>query len=270
MKDRKIAAAFEILYGRQTVRELLRAKRRSVKRLVAQQGTRSTAELAEIAGLAGQAGISLRECDRQELDRLAQGGHHQGILAETSPYPYVELDALIAEFASLREPALVLLLDHIEDPQNLGSLLRSADAAGVHGIVIPQDRAAEVTPAAVRASSGAAEHLKVSLVVNLVRAMNELKEAGLWIAGLEQSPESKPIGRADLGGPLALVVGSEGHGMGRLVRETCDYLVFIPMRGKVGSLNAGVAGGIGLFEIGRQREAAAAKAAGKDGREGRP
>jgi 23S rRNA (guanosine2251-2'-O)-methyltransferase len=147
----------------------------------------------------------------------------------------------------------LLLLDHVQDPQNLGSLLRTAEAAGVHGVIIPGRRAAGVTPAAVRASAGAAEHVRVALVANLVQAMRQLKAEGVWIAGLEAAPDAQLYTKAALSGPLGLVIGSEGQGLARLVRETCDFLIRLPMLGRVESLNAGVAGAIALYEARRQR-----------------
>lgn len=246
----------EILYGRQPVREALRAGRRDIFRLCMLRDPRPTPDLEEIRALAARRGAPVRDVERGDLARLTDGGNHQGVALEASAYPYSEFEELAVPPEEKKNPPLILLLDHIEDPQNVGSLLRTAEAAGVSGVVLPVDRAAPVTPAAVRASSGASEHLRICRVVNLVRAMNALKEEGVWLAGLEMAPEAKPLAATDLTGPLGLVVGSEGHGMGRLVRETCDHLVYIPMFGKVSSLNAGVAGGIALFEIRRQRAAA--------------
>ena len=256
MKRTRENESRETLYGRQPVREALRAGRREIFRICMLRDPRPSPDLDEIRQWAARRGVPVRETDRGELERIADGGNHQGVAVEASAYPYAEFDALLAAPAEKRNPPLLLLLDHVEDPQNVGSLLRTAEAAGVSGVALPVDRAAAVTPAAVRASSGASEHLRICRVVNLVRAMNALKEQGVWLAGLEMAPEAKPLAETDLTGPIGLVVGSEGHGMGRLVRETCDHVVYIPMFGKVSSLNAGVAGGIALFEIRRQREVA--------------
>jgi 23S rRNA (guanosine2251-2'-O)-methyltransferase len=150
--------------------------------------------------------------------------------------------------------AIVLFLDHIEDPQNVGSMLRTAEAAGVCAVILPEDRASGVTPGVVRASAGASEHICVAKVVNLVRAMKEIQEAGAWLTGLDFGDDAKPYNHVDFTGRVGLVVGSEGAGLSRLVRESCDFIACLPMRGKIASLNAGVAGGIALYEIVRQQQ----------------
>ena len=243
----------EILYGRQPVRETLRAGRRQVFKLLQAQGVKPTGVVRQILTLAEQAHVPIQAVDRRELDKLGGEVNHQGLAAEVSGYPYMDLAALLDLSQQAGEPPFLLLLDHIQDPQNLGSLLRSADAAGAHGVVLPGRRAAGVTPAAVRASAGAAEHVPVALVANLVQAMERLKTEGIWLAGLEALPDAQLYTQIDLSGPLGLVVGSEGQGLARLVRERCDYLVRLPMRGQVESLNAAVAGGIALYEVRRQR-----------------
>jgi 23S rRNA (guanosine2251-2'-O)-methyltransferase len=245
----------EILYGRQPVREALRARRRQTFKLLLAQGLRPTGIVGEIVTLAREAGVPVQEVDRRELDRLGDELNHQGLAAEVSAYPYVDLPDLLQAAQQAGEPPFLLLLDHLRDPQNLGSLLRSAEAAGVHGVVIPGRRAAEVTPAAVRASAGAAEHVRVAQVTNLVQAMKSLQAEGVWLAGLEAVPEAQLYAEANLTGPLGLVVGSEGQGLARLVRETCDLLLRLPLYGRVESLNAGVAGAIALYEVRRQRAA---------------
>jgi 23S rRNA (guanosine2251-2'-O)-methyltransferase len=243
----------ESLYGRQPVRETLRAGRRQVFKLLLAQGIRPTGIVGQILALAKQNKVPVQIVDRKDLDRLGGEVNHQGLAAEVSGYPYVDLAALLDTAAQASELPFLLLLDHVQDPQNLGSLLRTAEAAGVHGVVIPERRAAGVTPAAVRASAGAAEHMRVAQVTNLVRAMETLKTEGVWLAGLEALPDAELYSEADLSGPLGLVVGSEGQGLARLVRETCDFLIRLPMRGQVESLNAGVAGAIALYEAHRQR-----------------
>lgn len=244
----------ELLYGRQPVREMLRAGRRRVDALYMQTGIRDSAELDEITALAEKKKIRLQLMDPQRLDTIVGDVNHQGIAAEVSSFRYVSYKKMLSD-AEQDKAALFLFLDHLEDPQNLGSLLRTAEAAGVNGVVIPEYRAAGVTAAVVRASAGAAEHLAVAQVPNLVSCMKLLKDRGVWFVGLEGGGESRDINATDLTGPLGLVVGSEGRGMRRLVREHCDFLVRLPMRGKVESLNAGVAGAIALFEVLRQRDA---------------
>ncbi|MGC9332747.1 MAG: 23S rRNA (guanosine(2251)-2'-O)-methyltransferase RlmB [Anaerolineae bacterium] len=243
----------EILYGRQPVRETLRARRRQVYRLLLARDTRPADIVAEALALARDSRIPVQEVDRAALDSLGGDANHQGIAAEVSGYPYVDLLQLARAARAADEPPFLLLLDHLLDPQNLGSLLRSADAAGVHGVVLPARRAAGITPAAVRASAGAAEHVRAAQVPNLVQAIEKLKEEGLWLAGLEATPEAQHYSQADLAGPLGLVVGSEGKGLARLVRERCDFLIRLPMHGQVESLNAAVAGAIALYEVRRQR-----------------
>ena len=243
----------EILYGRQPVRETLRARRRQAFKLILARGIKRVGVVGQILALADQAGIPVQTVDRRELDKLGGEVNHQGLAAEVSGYPYVDLVEPLEAARRLDTPAFLLLLDHIQDPQNLGSLLRTAEAAGVHGIVIPGRRAAGVTPAAVRASAGAAEHVRVALVTNLVRAIEYLKAEGVWMAGLEAVPGAQFHTEADLSGSLGLVVGSEGQGLSRLVRERCDYLLRLPMLGQVESLNAAVAGAITLYEARRQR-----------------
>ena len=243
----------EILYGRQPVRETLRARRRQVFKLVLAQGIKPAGIVGQILTLAEQADVPVQTVNRRELDKLGGEANHQGLAAEVSGYPYVDLAEPMEAARRSGTPPFLLLLDHIQDPQNLGSLLRTAEAAGIHGVVIPNRRAAGVTPAAVRASAGAAEQVRVAQVTNLVRAMERLKAEGVWMAGLEAAPGAQLYTEADLCGPLGLVIGSEGQGLARLVRETCDYLIRLPMLGQVESLNAAVAGAIALYEARRQR-----------------
>ena len=244
----------EVLYGRQPVRETLRARRRQVFKVLQASGVKPVGIVGEILNLAARQGVPVQTVDRRELGKLGGEVNHQGLAAEVSGYPYVELGGILDAAKQEVAAPFVLLLDHVQDPQNLGSLLRTAEAAGVHGVVIPGRRAAGVTPAVVRASAGAAEHVRVALVTNLVRAMKTLTAEGVWLGGLEALPAARLYSDADLTGPLGLVVGSEGQGVSRLVRETCDFLICLPLRGQVESLNAGVAGGIALYEVVRQRE----------------
>ncbi len=243
----------EIIYGRQPVRELLRAKRRTVHSLSLFQTRKPTQELAEIEGLARKLGVHVNFVQRQQLDQATDSRNHQGVMVDASAYPTLDFDDLIASAKKAGNSAFILVLDHLEDPQNLGSLIRTAEAIGVHGVVIPSDRAASVTPSAVRASAGATEWVKVSVVTNLVRSMQTLQKEGFWITGLEAMNDSKKPSEIDLKGPVGLVVGSEGSGMGRLVRETCDFLMELPMVGNVTSYNASVAGAMAMYEVVRQR-----------------
>ncbi len=242
----------DLLYGRRPVYEALRAGRRRFYRLVLAERVRAqSGVVGQIVSMAHAAGMPVVRSSRQEVDQLAP--NHQGVVAEAGPYPYVDLDEVLSFSADKDLPVLFLLLDLLQDPQNFGSLLRTAEAVGVHGVVIPRRRAVGVTPAVVSASAGAVEHLRVVQVTNLAHTIDELKRHDVWVAGLEADAEAQLCDQADLRVPLALVVGSEGSGLRRLVREKCDFLLSLPMRGRVASLNAAVAGSIALYEVDRQR-----------------
>jgi 23S rRNA (guanosine2251-2'-O)-methyltransferase len=247
----------ETIYGRNAVYEALRAGRRAFYKLTLADGIRETGVVDQIVDVAEQARISIEHVDRDMLERF---GHfsHQGVILEASEYPYSSLDEMLDSAESADEPPLFLLLDLLKDPHNVGSLLRTAEAVGVHGVVIQRRRAVDITPTVVHTSVGAVEHLRVAQVTNLVRAMGRLKDQRVWIAGMEALRNAQPYYEADLTGPLAIVVGSEGKGMRRLVRETCDFLIQLPMQGAVASLNAAVAGSVVLYEVLRQRLAWAA------------
>ncbi len=246
----------EILYGRNAVCESLRAGRRTAYKVMLAEGIRQTDVVGQIVSLAERAGVPVQRVARLSLDRLGEV-HHQGVALEVSDYPYVTLDDILTLARSRGEPPFLLLLDLLQDPQNVGSLLRSAEAVGVH-VVIQRRRAVDVTPAVVNASAGAAEHLLVAQETNLANVIERLKTEGVWVAGLESRPDARLYCEADLTGPLALVVGSEGEGLRRLVRECCDFLLRLPMHGQVTSLNAAVAGSVVLYEALRQRKAARA------------
>ena len=242
----------EVLYGRNAVREALRSGRRKIYKLILAQGMKEPGVVADIATLASKSGVPIQRVERRQSDRIGDF-KHQGVAAEVSQYPYVELEAILAEADQRQETPWLLMLDCLQDPQNFGALLRTAEIIGVHGVVIPKRRAVGITPAVVNSSAGATEHLLVAQVTNLVRTMETLKARGLWIVGLEDVPQAQPHYQSDLTMPLALVVGSEGRGIGRLVRETCDILIRLPMRGSISSLNVAVAGSIALYEVWRQR-----------------
>lgn len=244
----------ETLYGRNGVCESLRAGRRKHYKLMLAEGVRQTAIVDQIVSLAREAGVPVQRVERRQLDRLGRA-HHQGVALEASGYPYSSLDEILAGAESRGESPLLLLLDLLKDPRNVGSLMRTAEAAGVHGVVIQRRRAADVTPTVVHVSAGAVEHVRVAQVTNLVSAIGSLKERDAWVAGLEAVKEAQCYHEADLTGPLAVVVGSEGKGLRRLVRERCDFLLRIPMQGRVTSLNTSVAASIVLYEVLRQRKA---------------
>lgn len=242
----------EVLYGRQPIREMLLAGRRRIDTFYLAPQVQERGDLTEIIALATDKGVRVQHTDVSKLDTLCDGGNHQGVAAVVSPFRYVSYKKMLSD-AEQRENPLFLFLDHLEDPQNVGSLLRTAEAAGVCGVVIPEHRAAGITASVVRASAGASEHLSVAQVPNLVRCMRLLQERGVWFTGLEGAETSRELTAVDLTGPIGIVVGSEGKGMRRLTRESCDFLVRLPMLGKVTSLNAAVAGAIALYEVIRQR-----------------
>jgi 23S rRNA (guanosine2251-2'-O)-methyltransferase len=248
------------VYGVNPVRELLRAGGGGVAEVWLAAGGEQR-RLAEIARLAREAGAKVRDAPREKLDRLAATDRHQGVVAVVTDYRYRDLDDLLAAARDTGEPALIIALDGIEDPQNLGAIVRSAHALGAHGVVIPKDRAAGVTPAASKASAGAIEHLPVARVTNLTQALEEMKEAGLW-AVATAADASDEVGDVDLTVPTALVIGAEGTGVRPLVRRTCDRAVRIPMKGRVASLNAAASAAIVLYEVARQRGAAATRERG--------
>lgn len=249
----------ELLAGRHAALEALRAGRRHFYRLWLEGEGQPRAQgiVGEIVALCEQRSIPVRAIRGGIFDRLKeQGANHQGVALEVGDYPYVEFGALLGRAQRGAAP-FFLLLDHIQDPQNLGTLIRTAEAMGVTGVVIPGRRAAGVTPAVSNASAGAVEHMSVALVTNLNRTIDELKAANVWVAGLDMAAEAMPLEEANLTGAMAFVVGSEGSGLSRLTREKCDFLIRLPMAGRVESLNAAVAGSIVLYTARRQRDAQA-------------
>jgi len=238
----------EFLYGRNAVLEALRAGKPIGKILLA-KGARAKGSLAEIIALARSRGVPIQRVERRELDKIAD--RHQGVVAEAGEYEYASLEEILTAAEERGEKPFLLILDCLQDVQNFGSLLRTAEAVGVHGVIIPKRRAVGVTAAVRKASAGAVEHLRIARA-NLARTIAALKEKGLWVIGLDMAGEQS-YDEADLDIPLAIVVGGEGQGLSRLVRENCDFLVRLPMCGQVSSLNAAVAGSIVLYEAWRRR-----------------
>ena len=209
---------------------------------------RPTGIVAEITGEATKINLPIRNVQGGLFDRLrTEHANAQGIALEAGEYPYVEPEECLRAARTAGEPPLLLLLDHLQDPQNLGTLIRTAEAMGVHGVIIPDRRSARITAAVSNASAGAVEHMQVAQVTNLNRVIDELKERNIWVAGLDNAPDASPMEKARLDGALAIVVGGEGEGLSRLTRERCDFLVRLPMVGHVESLNAAVAGSIVLY-----------------------
>ena len=240
----------EMIEGRNAVLEALRAGRALDKVYIARGETDKA--LAHIAGLARERGVSVSDCDRRKLDAMSVTKAHQGVIAVCAVREYASLDDILALAESRGEAPFVVVCDEISDPHNLGAIIRSAECVGAHGVVIPKRRSAGLTAVVGKTSAGAAEHLPVARVANISAALQELKDRGLWVYGAA-AEGSSPMWETDLTGPLALVIGSEGEGLGRLVRERCDILVSNPLRGKVGSLNASTAAAVLMYEVLRQK-----------------
>lgn len=238
----------DILYGRNPVLEALRAGR-PARKLVVAAGVRPEARLREILERATATGIPVEESPRRRLDDIAHSEHHQGVVGYFHHRSVLTLRQVLT---GLRRPALLVVVDGIQDPQNLGAVARSAEAVAADGLVLSRARAVGVTPAAVKASAGATEHLAVAVVPNLAAALADIGEAGICRVGLDASAPTR-YDQVDYRQPLAVVVGAEGEGLRRLTRERCDVLVHLPMLGRIASLNAGVAAGILLYEVARQR-----------------
>jgi 23S rRNA (guanosine2251-2'-O)-methyltransferase len=230
----------ETIYGVRPVVEAIESGRRRVFEVFDAVGNEEVAKAAKTRG------VTVKGASRQRIDELARGGVHQGVVARVEPYPYSGLEEILAS----PEP-LILVLDGVTDPRNLGAVLRAADGAGASGVVVPKDRAAGVTAAAAKASAGASEHVRVARETNLKRAVERMKDAGLWVYAAEAGGTT--YSDLDLAGPVGLVFGSEGRGVRRLVREACDGAVSIPMLGRTGSLNVSVAAAVLLYEARRRR-----------------
>lgn len=239
----------EWIIGKNPVLEALRAERDINKIWIAEGSNKG--QMQQVIGLAKQAGVIVQYVPKQKLDHTVSG-NHQGVAASVAAYQYAEVEDLFDKAAAKNEDPFFLILDEIEDPHNLGSILRTADAAGVHGVIIPKRRAVGLTAAVAKASTGAIEHVPVARVTNLARTMEELKEKGIWIVGTDASGK-QDFRQMDAKMPLAIVIGSEGKGIGRLISEKCDFLIRLPMVGKVTSLNASVAASLLMYEVYRKR-----------------
>ncbi len=247
-----------IVYGINPVAEALAAARGGISEVLV-SGKRKDKSIDLIVRSARAKKIKVTSAEPQRLNKAAGTDFHQGVVAIfKGEYPYCDIEDIIDDWHASGLPAFIMILDCIQDPQNLGSLVRAAHCAGVNGIVIPKDRAVQVTPAVVKASAGATEHSLIARVTNLRDAIKKLKDAGVWIAGIEAG-FGDTIYNTELDGDIAVVIGSEGSGMRRLIREECDYQVSIPMKGRVNSLSAAQAGAVAVFEVARQREVARQK-----------
>ena len=246
-RDAPAEAPENLVVGRNAVREVLRAGR-DIEKLLVAKGEQN-GSMRELLNLAREKNVIVREVDRRKLDELAP--NHQGIAAFVSMYRYAQVDDILALAAERGEDPFIIVLDGITDPHNLGAIVRSADCMGAHGVIIPERRAVGLTPAAMKAAAGALEWVRVARVTNITRTLQQLKENNIWAYATDMDGEN--LYRVNFKGGVALVIGAEGEGVSRLVKETCDVTVSIPMKGHIDSLNASVAAGILMAEVARQR-----------------
>lgn len=239
----------DYIIGRNPVLEAIKSERDVNKILIAEGSQKG--QMQQIIGMAKERNILIQFVPKKKIDGLVEG-NHQGVVAQVAAYQYAELDDLFKEAEQRNEAPFFILLDEIEDPHNLGSIMRTADAVGAHGIIIPKRRAVGLTATVAKASTGAIEYIPVVRVTNMARTIDELKERGVWIAGTDAKGK-EDFRTFDGSIPLALVIGSEGKGMGRLIRDKCDFLIRLPMKGKVTSLNASVAAALLMYEVFRKR-----------------
>ncbi|GIO69517.1 23S rRNA (guanosine(2251)-2'-O)-methyltransferase RlmB [Paenibacillus sp. FSL M7-1455] len=241
----------EIIGGKHSVIEALKSGRTINKIWVAENAQKHLTQ--PIVVEAKKLGVVIQHVDKRKLDQLAPGVQHQGVVAQAAPYAYAEVEDILQAAEQKGEPPFILLLDEIEDPHNLGSILRTADCTGVHGVIVPKRRSAQVTATVSKTSAGAAEYVPVARVTNLGQTIDSLKEKGIWVVGTDVSAAAGIYETNVFDGPVAIVIGNEGKGMGRLIREKCDVLVKLPMNGRINSLNASVAAGVVMYEVLRRR-----------------
>jgi 23S rRNA (guanosine2251-2'-O)-methyltransferase len=240
----------DIIEGRNPCMEAIKAGR-TINKLLVSKGAKE-GSINKIIRMAKENKIVIQEVDKEKLDGLSQTQQHQGIIAVVSLKDYVEVEDILERANALKQTPFLVVLDEIQDVYNLGAVLRTADAVGAHGVIIPKRRSASLNSVVAKASAGAIEYVPVARVANIPSTIDKLKKEGLWVVGLDANGE-KLYNQADLKGPIALVIGSEGEGIGRLVKEKCDFLVNLPMKGNVSSLNASVATGIVMYEVLKQR-----------------
>ncbi|PQD94147.1 23S rRNA (guanosine(2251)-2'-O)-methyltransferase RlmB [Pradoshia eiseniae] len=239
----------DLIMGRNTVLEALRSERDIHKIWIAEGATKG--QIQQVVAVAKENKVMIQVVPKKKLDQMVEG-NHQGVIAQVAAYQYAELDDIFRKAEKKQEDPFILLLDELEDPHNLGSILRTADASGVHGIIIPKRRSVGLTATVAKSSTGAIEHVPVVRVTNLSRTIEELKERGVWIAGTD-AKGSQDYRRMDGSMPLGIVIGSEGRGMSRIIKEKCDFLFHLPMVGHVTSLNASVAASLLMYEVYRKR-----------------
>jgi len=236
--------------GRNPVMEAIKGGREIDKILIAKGSEQGS--IKKIIGMAKDKKIVIQYVDKAKLDAMSETKAHQGVIALVTPYSYKTVDDILKTAEDKKEDPFIIILDEIEDPHNLGAIIRTAECVGAHGVIIPKRRAVGITPIVIKASAGAVEHMNIAKVSNISSTVEELKEKGIWIYGADMAGEQNYFDK-DLKGPIAIVIGSEGRGISRLVKEKCDFLVKIPMAGKLGSLNASVAASIIMYEVFRQR-----------------
>lgn len=241
----------EVVAGKHSVTEALKSGRTINKIWIAENAQKHLT--LPIIAEAKKLGIVIQHVDKRKLDQMVPGVQHQGVVAQAAPYAYVEVDDLLKAAEEKGEPPFLLLLDEIEDPHNLGSILRTADCTGAHGVILPKRRSAQVTATVSKTSAGAVEYVPVARVTNLGQTIDQLKEMGVWVVGTVVDAVQELYDTEVFDGPVAVVIGNENKGMGRLIREKCDVLVKLPMAGKINSLNASVAAGVVMYEVLRRR-----------------
>lgn len=241
----------EVIAGKHSVMEALRSGRTINKIWISDQAQKHLTQ--PIIAEAKKAGIIVQAADKRKLDQMAEGVQHQGVVAQVAAYDYVDLDEIFSRAEAKGEKPFILILDEIEDPHNLGSILRTADCTGVHGVIIPKRRSVGLTATVSKISAGAVEYVPVARVTNLAQTIEELKERGVWIVGTDVRATEDLYETNVFDSPVGLVIGNEAKGMGRLIRESCDVLLKLPMLGHINSLNASVAAGIFMYEVVRRR-----------------
>lgn len=241
----------EWIAGKHSVIEALKSGRTINKIWLAEQAQKHLVQ--PIIAEAKKAGVIVQQADKRKLDQMVPGIQHQGVVAQAAPYAYAEVEDLLAAAAAKGQAPFLILLDEIEDPHNLGSILRTADCTGAHGVIVPKRRSASITATVSKTSAGAVEYVPVARVSNLGQTIDRLKEAGIWVVGTDVEAKEPVFGNNVFTGPVAVVIGNENKGMGRLIREKCDVLVKLPMEGRINSLNASVAAGVVMYEVLRGR-----------------
>ncbi|MFC7678171.1 23S rRNA (guanosine(2251)-2'-O)-methyltransferase RlmB [Paenibacillus sp. GCM10028914] len=241
----------EVIAGKHSVTEALRSGRTINKIWVAENAQKHL--ITPIIAEARKLGIVIQNVDKRKLDQLVPGVQHQGVVAQAAPHAYVEVDDLLKIAEDKGESPFLLILDEIEDPHNLGSILRTADCTGAHGVILPKRRSAQITATVSKTSAGAVEYVPVARVTNLAQTIEQLKEKGVWVVGTVVDAVEEIYDTNVFNGPVAIVIGNESKGMGRLIREKCDVLVKLPMAGQINSLNASVAAGVVMYEVLRRR-----------------